>query len=247
LEAESVEKQEEYANMSKHSYDEIKKLTGIYNNDISNGKWKNIMCMHPRDLPAYDLPDFINNKAFKKYIPVRSKTEDSENGKSLFIQANEYTSVIGEEGYKWQVIEGLGYSNNAITLMPMSIKTFKNKKPGIEYSFYIDKPCTYELQVRFLPTYSYGSDLQVGVKINDSETKFFDLDSKIKGAHYLNKKWLTNISRNSAVVKFRHTADKSGKQVIQISVNQTGIVIDQLAVDFEMNQSFYEIPYNKKE
>ncbi len=242
LEAESVEKQEEFAKMSKHSYNEIKRLTGIYNIDISNGKWKNIMCMHPRDLPAFDLPDFINNKAFKEHIPVRSKTEDNENGKRLFIQANEYTNVIGEGDYSWQVVEGLGYSNNAITLMPMSIKTFKNKKPAVEYSFYINKPCSYELQVRFLPTYGNGSDLQVGIKINDSEIKSFDLDSKIKGAHYLNKKWLTNISRNSAIAKFKYTADKPGKQVIQISVNQTGIVIDQLAVDFEMDLPFYEIP-----
>ena len=199
--------------------------------------------MHPRDLPAYDLPDFINNKAFKEYIAARSKTGDSENGKNLFIQANEYTDAIGEEGYKWQTIEGLGYSNNAITLMPMSIKTFKNKKPSIEYTFNIDEPCSYELQVRFLPTYGNGSDLQVGVKINDGKINSFDLDSKIKGAHYFNRKWLTNISRNSVIVKFKHTADKSGKQVIQIYVNQTGIVIDQLAVDFKKDQPFYEIPY----
>ena len=186
-------------------------------------------------------------KHLKKHITAKSKTEDNKNEEKLFIQANEYSSAIGEDGCKWQVIKGLGYSNNAITLMPMCIKTFKNRNPRIEYSFDIDKPCTYELQVRFLPTYSYGTDLQVGIKINDSETKFFDLDSKIKGAHYLNKKWLTNISRNSVIVKFNHTAEKSGKQVIQISVNQTGIVIDQLAVDFEMDQPFYEIPDNKKE
>jgi hypothetical protein len=44
-----------YASLCRRAYDSIKILTGEYNN-LAGGKWKYIMDMAPRGLPAYKLP-----------------------------------------------------------------------------------------------------------------------------------------------------------------------------------------------
>lgn len=46
----------DYAGQSKAMYDSIAKETDYYNNQLSGGKWKNIMSMKPRDLPVYQEP-----------------------------------------------------------------------------------------------------------------------------------------------------------------------------------------------
>lgn len=46
----------DYTLWSQDSYDNIAKETEFYNNNLANGKWKNIMSMKPRDLPVYQPP-----------------------------------------------------------------------------------------------------------------------------------------------------------------------------------------------
>jgi len=46
----------DYAQFSKQAYDSIVKETNYYNNQLSNGKWKGMMSMTPRDLPVYQAP-----------------------------------------------------------------------------------------------------------------------------------------------------------------------------------------------
>ncbi len=241
-EAKTDEEQKRLSSLSEKAFNEIKILTYKYNNEISDGKWKNIMSMHPRNLPVFRLPHFINNDKSSTPSLISNETDDKADIKRLFLKGDENTNLLGKEGYKWSTIEGLGYSGNAITLMPLKMKTFKKKSPRIEYSFFVEKPCTFEVQIRFLPTYSNLFDQQVSVRVNRSETKYFDLNSKTKRAKWNDKNWRISKLRNSTIVKFKHTALKSGKQIVSIRVNQTGIIIDQLAVDFVMDKPFYEIP-----
>lgn len=45
-----------YANLSQQAYDSIVKETAFFNGQLSNGKWKGIMSMKPRDLPVFHAP-----------------------------------------------------------------------------------------------------------------------------------------------------------------------------------------------
>lgn len=47
----------EYARMSRAVYDSIISETKFYNEQLSNGKWNNMMSMKPRDLPVFLPPD----------------------------------------------------------------------------------------------------------------------------------------------------------------------------------------------
>jgi hypothetical protein len=46
----------DYAQMAKNAYDSIIIETSYYNNQLSGGKWKNMMSMKPRDLPVFQTP-----------------------------------------------------------------------------------------------------------------------------------------------------------------------------------------------
>ena len=48
----------DYAAMSKQVYDSIVSETAFYNNQLVNGKWKEMMVMNPRNLPVYQEPVF---------------------------------------------------------------------------------------------------------------------------------------------------------------------------------------------
>ncbi|MDT3401923.1 glycosyl hydrolase 115 family protein [Mucilaginibacter terrae] len=48
----------DYQKLSEDAYGQIIKETEYYNNQLAGGKWKSIMSMQPRNLPAYQLPPF---------------------------------------------------------------------------------------------------------------------------------------------------------------------------------------------
>ena len=54
--------------------------------------------------------------------------------------------------------------------------------------------------------------------------------------------WKINVLRNFVAVDYLVTFEKSGKQVLRIYVNQTGIVLDQIAVNPQGTPKYYEIP-----
>jgi uncharacterized protein len=54
--------------------------------------------------------------------------------------------------------------------------------------------------------------------------------------------WKANVLRNAAIFKLPIKIEKAGKHSITIEVNQTGIVIDQLAI-YPKGQKKYEIPF----
>lgn len=56
----------DYAQMSRQSYDSIIKETAYYNSRLADGKWQNMMSMKPRQLPVFEepvIPEFIINNS----------------------------------------------------------------------------------------------------------------------------------------------------------------------------------------
>lgn len=48
----------DYKKLSEDAYGQIIKETDYYNNQLAGGKWKSMMSMQPRNLPAFQLPPF---------------------------------------------------------------------------------------------------------------------------------------------------------------------------------------------
>ena len=70
-----VEK-EKLSEKSQQAYHDIMALTQKYNHEISDGKWQNIMCMTPRNLPAYGMPDYYlsDNTLNENQVTVQKRS-----------------------------------------------------------------------------------------------------------------------------------------------------------------------------
>ncbi|MCK5821878.1 MAG: glycosyl hydrolase 115 family protein [Bacteroidales bacterium] len=228
---------EEYADLSRNSFKQIEQLSAYYNDKLSSGKWKYMMSMRPRNLKVFDMPENI--------IAKRNPKEKANpySGQREFIQGYEYKNSTGSGRYTWGSIKQLGYSNAAITIFPLNTAYFeKEKQPYVEYEFNAEKLGPFELQVRCLPGHSNNQDHQLGVQLDNESVKYFFINTVVKS-----EEWSENILRNSQIVNLKLEIQKPGKHSIRLYVNQTGIVIDQLSIDFAMDEPFYEIPNTNKE
>lgn len=204
-----------YELLASEAYQKIKELTDFYNTKLSDGKWNHMMSMHPRNLPVFDS---VKKNTFSKEIAI--KTTDR-----IDIQANKFSGKQDAKEYKWKPINGLGYSNNAITLFPFDQHIFKNEKPAVSYEFEIEQQDNYTIEVRLLPTHANNFDHEIGIQLDGNATQFFKTNTKDR-----ENTWKENVLRNSAIVKLPVSNVLKGKHTVTIQVNQTGIVLDQLAV-----------------
>ena len=223
------EEQKKYSNQSSKAYEKIKELTLAYTN-LENGKWKYMMSMAPRNLPVFDSLNVTENN-------IRSTKRDSLDDQIIFIQGYEFINNKGFENYKWEKIYGFGYSDAALTLFPLKTTSFKADEPWVSYQFEAKNEGEYELEIRFVPIHSNTFDQEVTIEIDGKNKGSFPLNSVGRS-----EAWKENVLRNSKLVKLPFTITKKGEHQIILKVNQTGIVIDQLAISPANSSSFYEIP-----
>ncbi|SFZ94075.1 Glycosyl hydrolase family 115 [Flaviramulus basaltis] len=226
-------KKEKLNTKSQVAYDSIVLLTKKYNNDISDGKWSNMMSMSPRNLSVYKMPtyhlskpDSTNNKKH-----IQNSTLDP-----IFLQASNYSKKGAVKNFYWKSIKGLGYSDSSVTLFPFSNHLFENEKPYLEYHFNIEKTGEYNIEIRCLPNHSNNFDHKIWIKINEGDDTEYAINTKGRS-----DTWKENVLQNFTSVKQTVMFNKTGKQNLKIAVNQTGIVIDQIAINPKGYGAYYEI------
>ncbi|TKG95429.1 glycosyl hydrolase [Puteibacter caeruleilacunae] len=217
-----------YKKIAAAAYKEIEQLTTFYNHTMLDGKWNHMMSMAPRGLAVFKMPEIE--------CGAEVASEQKAPFKVIPIQANESTIKEGVDGYTWRSIESLGYCDQAVTLFPLKNHLFGENQPSIQYEFE-GAAGDYELQVRLLPTHVNTRDQQITVQVDDEEPKVYNYSTKGRSWQ-----WKQNIFQNHAIVKHTGALKQKGKHTITISVNQTGIVLDQLAVSYSPGRKYYEIP-----
>ncbi len=92
------------------------------------------------------------------------------------------------------------------------------------------------MEVRFIPTHANDSNHQATITFDANTSKTFKLNSYDRDAN-----WKANVLRNAAIFTLPVKIENTGKHSITIEVNQTGIIIDQIAV-YPKGQKKQEIP-----
>ncbi|MBZ4041150.1 glycosyl hydrolase 115 family protein [Flavobacterium hibisci] len=207
-----------YELLSSEAYQKIQELTDFYNTKMSNGKWNNMMSMKPRNLPVFDS---IKKTEFSKEAVVKETSNVIK-----FINANQFISKKETKEYQWKTINGLGYSDNSVTLFPLKQQYFKTEKPSVSYEFEVEKEGDYEIEIHLLPTHTNNFDHQIEVQLDGDKKQLFSINTKDR-----DKTWKENVLRNSAIVKRPVSNANKGKHTIAINVNQTGIVLDYITVN----------------
>ncbi|KXI27568.1 glycosyl hydrolase 115 family protein [Paraglaciecola hydrolytica] len=220
--------QVEYKHKALQAYGQIEQLTLQYN-QLEQGKWQHMMSMSPRNLPVFKPPTFDFVK--------RTGEADIEQSHTHYRAASQYSRHSQQQNYQWQSVQGLGYSATAITLSPFVNQHFDQQQPWLEYDINIKEPGDYQLELRFLPTHANDYQHQVSVAINGKTSGSAKLNTQGRS-----EEWKTNVLRNAQIVNFQFRATKKGLHNIRVGLNQTGIVLDQLAVYPASQSPAYEIP-----
>nr|WP_319399828.1 glycosyl hydrolase 115 family protein [uncultured Carboxylicivirga sp.] len=229
-EAQSNNEKALYTQKAQRAYKQIQELTAQYNS-MEDGKWNYMMNAAPRNLPVFHMPEISDTLMQTDSV----KPYDGE--EPFFIQAADFDRQKTPDEVQWQVVDGLGYSGKAITLLPLNNREFRDEKPWVSYHFKVKEPGKYIIQVRCLPTHANNFDHQLSVKVDDEPASVYHLNTRGRS-----REWKENVLRNAQVINKEISISEKGKHHLVLEVNQTGIVIDQLAVIPAGYPAFYEIP-----
>lgn len=213
------------------AYKDIQALTDYYNNEMADGKWKNSMCMNPRDLFVFYPPtlpvwptdketDSLSKLPDNKALPIE-RIKDS-----TFVACNACDYAVATPGT--ENIQMLGHSMNSVALP---------KGGSVTYRFTTLKEGEAVLRMALIPTQPNDKgDLRFAVSIDGGEEKVFSLKEKFRS-----ETWKENVLRGQAIKDMVHTFSK-GAHTLSITALDNHIVLDQWMVDFHMNRKFYVIP-----
>ncbi|MGB3799450.1 MAG: glycosyl hydrolase 115 family protein [Lewinella sp.] len=210
------------------AHEEIAVLTNFYNDVLAGGKWNEMMDYRSRGLPVFDLPDFDEESG--------AGGGDTVTGTPLIIPVSDYTNQKAPDTFRWETIPNLGYGASALTLFPLDIARFTDR-PYVEYTFDVDEPGSYTIEIRCLPTHANDFGHELGVAVNGEAAAEYPLNTRGRS-----EAWKQGVLGNHISVTHTVRLDKAGTQTLRLYVNQTGIVLDQIAVYPEGYPDFYEIP-----
>jgi hypothetical protein len=222
----AMEGREDYmkatAATSIRAYRDIQELTRQYN-ALSDGKWKGIMNMMPRELPVFNpptLPYLPEDLTLKAPTLNHSKPIGSD-----FIARNACDYQSATDG---TAIQMLGHSMNAVAIP---------KGAELSYEFSTEKEGNATLYTAMIPTQPNDKgDLRYQVQLDNQAPVIISLKEK-----YRSEFWKTSVLRGQALKQTPVSLSK-GNHTLKIKALDDHIIMDQWMVDFKPNRKFYVIP-----
>ena len=213
------------------AYWEISRLTRQYNEEMSGGKWRNIMHMHPRDLPVYGAP----------VLPVLVEPAQAEAltaaemPRQLHLQVPTGSDFKAGKGAVYEraddgceIIPLLGHGMQALSLP---------EGKSVTYRFEAEQSGQANVTIALIPTQPDDSgDLRFAARIDDGEEHVFSLKEPFRS-----EQWKLNVLRGQALRSFPAQLP-AGEHTLTLRALDDRIVIDQWLVDQAPNRKFYLIP-----
>lgn len=215
---------------SQQAYLEVRKLTEYYNDVITDGKWRGLMDMRPRDLPVFYapiLPVILTQKELAGYYEPDSKEyDDLKLGNVVCRNASDFTAADGES----HSVAMLGHSMSAVDL---------KRGSSLKYDFEVKEDADGVIRVAAIPTHSIdGNDIRYSVSVDGGEPVVFNLKEPFRS-----EQWKENVMRGQNV-RTISTKLASGRHSLEIKALDDNIVIDQWMWDDKPNRKFYLFPIN---
>ena len=213
------------------AYQEIRRLTDHYNNEMAGGKWKHSMVYNPRDLYVFyapTLPLAPTDKEIEKYASLRNSksTPLSQLRNDGFIASNACDFTKADAGAV--PVQSLGHSMNAVSLPRGASLTF-------EFESLWEGEAV--LRTAVIPTQPNDKgDIGFSVSIDGGEPQICSFKEK-----YRSDSWKENVMRGQAIRNTNHQITK-GKHTLVITALDNHVVVDQWMLDFKPDRSFYLFP-----
>lgn len=227
---------------AQRAYHEIVALTICYNNSIANGKWENLMDMHPRDLPVFGaplLPFLLSDENVNEELSNMPSEAMGENMPVSWIikkegviasDCNNYSDFISSKGVqgKPRLISMLGHSMKAVSLP---------KGSTLSYNFTSEREGAALLRIALIPTHpSDNGDIRYAVSIDGGQETIVSTKEP-----YRSEQWKKNVLRGQTVKDLDINISK-GEHTLSIRALDDHVVLDQWMIDFKKDRKYYLFP-----
>lgn len=148
------------------------------------------------------------------------------------LNAADYTGACGATP-----IPGYGHSGRAMALQAAS-NGLETNAPRLTYDVLTMSTGNAEVRLYVLPTRPMnGGDLRIAVSIDGGEPQVRSFKTEGRSTT-----WMHNVLRNQAIVTVKHDFQQAGRHTIQVFTPDRDVVVDQLAVEFQPDRSYYVLP-----
>ena len=192
---------------SQAAYKHIHELTDYYNNKLAGGKWKNLMCDHPRDLPVFWTP----------LVPVSAQEDGTYMTSTMTdIPKTPTPKAVLSTAEGTRTIQMLGHSMKAIALQ---------KEGELTYHFDVESDGAYTIQTAMIPTLpNDNGDLRYSVCIDGQAPTTYSLKEPFRS-----ERWKQNVLCGQAVRELNVQLSK-GVHTLTIRALDHHIVVDQIDI-----------------
>ena len=217
------------AAVSLNAYNQLRQLNTIYSS-IAKGRWNNFIDTKTAEMQAPALPGTLSAADIKRYKEdAFDRTEDL---KPLFSTTSD---IVAKNAYDTndnvEAIPLLGHSNQAVKLP---------KGTTLHYNFYNSMSGDARFTIAVIPNYMpENRNLRVSVSIDHAEPVVCQLNEA-----YHSKQWKFDLWRGQALKSFYVTLEK-GNHTIEIKALDDHVILDQWALDFDVDREYYVFPVNK--
>jgi hypothetical protein len=207
------------AGKSKRAYDEIKKLTDIYNEKIAGGKWNGIMSMNPRNQPVFGMPEIKDQNA--KSI---SSNKQLEPIKTVSVNELKFDST------KLHLIPGLGVGNVSLSWINFDNISYSEEKveSAPSASIKLELPEGRRIiELICVPTHAVyeGLALKTAIRLGDNPPKFVDVNSPAG-----TETWSQNVIRGYSSAETEFNLKEDGMVNLKLSLLDPGLAISKILI-----------------
>jgi Glycosyl hydrolase family 115/Gylcosyl hydrolase family 115 C-terminal domain len=236
-------------------------LTERYNNDISGGKWRNIVTVNgvspkdwrrfqrdtttPRPAPAQGTvapPAPPASEPLSRPSGARSG-DFVERDKVVSIHAGHFTGQTDlPSGAGWRSVPGLGRTGSAVTVLPSTAAISPGAAPSLSYRFHVATSGSATLHVRLLPTHPLvtGQGLRLAVAIDDGEALPLAVTS---GFDPKSSQWNRRVLANATETSLELPKPLApGWHTLRLVAVDAGVVVDKIVLDLGGLRPSYDGP-----
>jgi len=231
--------------------EEIHRLTDVYNHQIANGKWRNMMSDNPRGQVDFGIPKISaadnvpvfqgqkNSNSVAAFHPAKTNFAGADfvedNGR-IVMEAEHASDFVPGKDANWQKIIGLGYNDEAVSIFPTAVAVrsepgkILSESPCLQYKIWFRNSGNWKVTVRALPTFSVetGKSQRYAIAFDDAPPQIIPLPA---GSSERDRQWQEDVLRNAALTTSTHTLSMSGLHTLKIWMVDPGIVIDALMAE----------------
>lgn len=219
------------AALSQAAYQEIRSLTRHYNDVMSGGKWRGLMCERPRDLHAFRapmLPVMLNEDECRAWSEVASfwkaSALDNLSGDCLTRNACDFSSASAEV----TPVQNLGHSGNAVPVP---------KGGTLGYDFASGTGGKAVLRIALIPTQANDKgDIRFSVSVDGGIPQVISIKEPFRS-----DQWKENVMRGQRVVEIPLEIS-AGEHTLALAAVDDHIIFDQWMLDFKPDRRFYLFP-----